>query len=153
MPSGGEVGPPKRSFGLSESELVISGIIDPCFRGTAIVALRPENEVEVEEAFFQTLALPPGFTLKAGRFLSAIGYQNELHPHFWDFQGAPLPYKAFLGGRLRQDEAQLKWIAPTPVFLELGAELASGESFPGTDRSKNGAGGRDPLCASWRRHR
>lgn len=141
VPSGGEVGPPKRSFGLGESELVMSASIDPYFRGTAIVALTPENEVEVEEAFVQTLALPRGFTLKAGRFFSGIGYQNEIHRHAWDFQDAPLPYKAFLGGRYRHDGVQLKWVAPTPFFLALGGEIGSGESFPGSDQNKNGAGG------------
>ena len=141
MPSGGEVGPPKRSFGLSETELNLSANIDPYFRGVAIAALTPDNEVEVEEAYFQTLALPQGFTLKGGRFFSGIGYQNEIHQHAWDFQDAPLPYKAFLGNRLRQDGLQLRWLAPTPLFLELGAEVSSGDQFPGTDRNKNGIGG------------
>jgi hypothetical protein len=141
MPSGGEVGPPKRSFGLAETELVLSANVDPYFRGVAIAALTPENEVEVEEAYVQTLALPQGFTLKAGRFFSGIGYQNELHPHAWDFQDAPLPYKAFLGGRLRQEGVQVRWLAPTPLFFELGAEASSGDQFPGADRNKNGIGG------------
>ena len=141
MPSGGEVGPPKRSFGLGETELTFSASIDPYFRGVAIAALTPENEVEVEEAWFQTLALPQGFSLKGGRFLSGIGYQNEIHQHAWDFQDAPLAYKAFLGGRLRQDGVQLRWLAPTPVFFEFGAELSSGDQFPGSDRNKNGVGG------------
>jgi hypothetical protein len=141
MPSGGEVGPPKRSFSLSETELVFSANIDPYFRGVAIAALTPENEVEVEEAYFQTLALPRGFTVKGGRFLSGIGYHNEIHPHAWDFQDAPLPYKAFLAGRLRHDGVQLKWLAPTPLFLELGAEASSGDQFPGSERNKNGVGG------------
>jgi hypothetical protein len=141
FPSGGEVGPPKRSFGLAETELVFSANIDPYFRGVAIAALTPENEVEVEEAFFQTLALPQGLTLKGGRFFSGIGYQNELHQHAWDFQDAPLPYKAFLGGRLRQDGLQVRWLAPTATFLELGAEVSSGDQFPGSDRNKNGVGG------------
>lgn len=140
-PSGGEVGPPKRSFGLGETELTFSANIDPYFRGVAIAALTPENEVEVEEAYFQTLALPQGFTLKGGRFLSGIGYQNEIHQHAWDFQDAPLPYKAFLGGRLRHDGVQLKWIAPTDLFVEVGAEFSSGDQFPGSDRNKNGVGG------------
>jgi hypothetical protein len=140
IPSGGEVGPPKRSFGLGESELHLSANIDPYFRGVGIFALTPENELEVEEAYFQTLALPRGFTLKAGRFLSGIGYQNEIHQHAWDFQDAPLPYKAFLGGRYTQDGVQVRWVAPTPVFLELGAEIGSGAAFPGNDRNKNGAG-------------
>lgn len=141
VPSGGEVGPPKRSFGLAETELNFSASIDPYFRGVAIAALTPEDEVEVEEAYFQTLALPAGFTLKGGRFLSGIGYQNEIHQHAWDFQDAALPYKAFLGGRLSHDGVQLRWLAPTPFFLELGAELSSGDQFPGSDRNKNGIGG------------
>ena len=32
-PSGGEVGPPRRGFSLAESELVMSGNIDPYFSG------------------------------------------------------------------------------------------------------------------------
>jgi hypothetical protein len=140
VPSGGEVGPPKRSFGLGESELAISANIDPYFRGVFIGSFTPENTVDIEEAYFQTLALSKGFTLKAGRFLSGIGYQNEIHQHAWDFQDAPLPYKAFLGGRYQQDGVQLRWLAPTDLFLELGGELASGQSFPGNDRNKNGVG-------------
>jgi hypothetical protein len=139
-PSGGEVGPSKRSFGLGETELAISANIDPYFRGAAIIALAPDNQVAVEEAYFQTLALPKGFTVKGGRFFSGIGYQNEIHPHAWDFQDAPLAYKAFLGGRLAQDGVQLKWVAPTDLFIELGTELAAGDQFPGSDRNKNGVG-------------
>jgi hypothetical protein len=140
VPSGGEVGPPPRSFGLGESELVLTASIDPYFRGALIAALTPDNSVEVEEAFFQTTSLPSGFTLKGGRFLSGIGYQNEIHQHAWDFQDAPLAYKAFLGGRYQQDGLQLRWVAPTPVFLELGGEIANGQSFPGSNQNKNGAG-------------
>ena len=140
VPSGGEVGPPRRSFGLGESELVLTASVDPYFRGGLIAAVTPDNSVEVEEAFFQTTSLPAGLTLKGGRFLSGIGYQNEIHQHAWDFQDAPLPYKAFLGGRYQQDGLQLRWVAPTPLFVELGAETANGQSFPGNDRSKNGVG-------------
>jgi len=138
-PSGGEVGPAPRGFGLGESELVVSANVDPYFRGHFVVALTPENEAEVEEAYFQTLALGRGFTLKGGRFLSGIGYQNEIHQHAWDFQDAPLAYKAFLGGRLNDDGVQLRWVAPTDLFLELGAELGNGRAFPATERNRNGA--------------
>ena len=141
VPSGGEVGPPKRSFGLGETELNITANIDPYFRGVAIASLAPEGGVTVEEAYFQTLALPRGFTLKGGRFFSGIGYLNEQHQHTWDFQDAPLVYKAFLGNQLKQDGLQLKWIAPTDLLIELGAEASSGDQFPGSDRNKNGIGG------------
>ena len=141
VPSGGDVGPPRRSFGLGESELNISANIDPYFRGVAIASLAPEGGVNVEEAYFQTLALPQGLTLKGGRFFSGLGYLNEQHQHAWDFQDAPLAYKAFLGGQFRQNGLQLKWVAPTDLFIELAAEMGSGNNFPGSDRNKNGIGG------------
>jgi len=157
-PSGGEVGPPRRGFSLAESELVVAGNVDPYFRGQLVAAFTPEDEVEVEEAFFQTLALGRGFTLKGGRFLSGIGYQNEIHQHAWDFQDAPLAYKAFLGGRLNDDGVQARWVAPTDFLLELGAEAGRGRSFPATDPNKNGAGawsafahvGGDLAGSAWR---
>jgi hypothetical protein len=140
-PSGGEVAPPKRSFGLGETELMLAANIDPYFRGVAIASLAPEGGIGVEEAYFQTLALPAGLGLKGGRFFSSIGYLNEQHQHAWDFQDAPLVYKAFLGNQLRQDGLQFKWVAPTDLLVELGAELSSGDRFPGSDRNKNGIGG------------
>jgi hypothetical protein len=157
-PSGGEVEPARRGFSLAESELVIGGNVDPYFSGKLVAALTPEDEIEVEEAYFQTLALGLGFKLKGGRFLSSIGYQNEIHQHAWDFQDAPLAYNAFLGGKLNDDGVQLKWVAPTALFLELGAEAGRGRSFPATDPSKNGAGawsvfghvGGDLAGSAWR---
>jgi hypothetical protein len=157
-PSGGEVGPPRRGFSLAESELVLSGNIDPYFRGWLVAALTPEDEIEVEEAFIQTLALGRGFTLKAGRLLSGIGYQNEIHQHAWDFADAPLAYAAFLGGRLNDDGVQLRWVAPTDLFVELGAETGRGRTFPGSDTPKNGSAagalfahlGGDLGAAAWR---
>lgn len=139
-PPGGEVGPPRRGFSLGESELFVTANIDPYFRGQVVAALTPENQVEVEEAFFQTLALGNGFTLKGGRFLSGIGYQNEIHQHAWDFLDAPLAYKAFLGNRLDDDGVQLRWVAPTGLFFELGWEAGRGRGFPASDRDKNGVG-------------
>ena len=141
VPSGGEVGPPRRSFGLGETELNLSANIDPYFRGVAIAALAPEGGIGIEEAYFQTLALPRGLMVKGGRFFSGLGYLNEQHQHVWDFQDAPLVYKAFLGSQLKQEGVQLRWVAPTELFVELGAELSAGDQFPGSGRNKNGIGG------------
>ena len=138
-PAGGEVAPARRGFSLGESELVFASNIDPYFRGQLVAALAPDDAVEVEEAFFQTLRLGRGLTVKGGRFLSGIGYQNPIHQHAWDFQDAPLAYKAFLGGRLNDDGVQLKWVAPSELLVELGSELGRGRSFPATDPNKNGA--------------
>src|SRR5205085_3429317 len=59
-PTGGEVAPARRGFSLGESELFITSNIDPYFRGQLVASLTPENTVEVEEAFFQTLKLGSG---------------------------------------------------------------------------------------------
>lgn len=137
----GEASGPRRGFSLDESELVLAANIDPRFRGSAILAFN-DGEVEVEEAWLQTLTLGRGFTLRAGRFLSGIGYANEQHPHQRDFAGPALMHEALFGehGSYANDGLQLRWVAPTPLFLELGAEAGRGANFPGTDRNVNGAG-------------
>ncbi|MDP5240643.1 TonB-dependent receptor [Uliginosibacterium sp. 31-16] len=140
MPSGDEIGPGKRGFSLGESELGFRANIDQHFYGQATLAVSGENEIGVEEAFVQTTSLPKGLQAKAGRFFSGIGYLNGQHAHTWDFVDAPLAYQAFLGGQYSQDGAQLKWVAPTSTFLELGMDVGAGERFPGTTRNKNGAG-------------
>ena len=137
VPSNGELMPEGRSFNLGESELMIAANIDPMFRGTLRLALAPDNTLGVEEASVQTLGLGNGFNLKAGRFLSGVGYLNEMHPHEWDFSNAPLPYQAFFGNALGMDGLQARWLAPTPIFLEFGAETARAMSFPSTDESKS----------------
>jgi hypothetical protein len=132
---------PQRGFSLGESELGIYANVDHLFYGGLNFAIHPDNSVSAEEAFVQTTSLPNGFTLKAGRFFSGIGYQNEQHAHTWDFVDTPLAYKVFLGGQFSNDGVQVRWLAPTDTFLEFGAETGSGANFPGTDRNRNGAGG------------
>ena len=80
-----EIGPEERGFSLAESELTLSASIDPYLYGFAAIALEPGGEVAIEEAYFQTLGLGHGFTVKGGRFFTAIGYLNEFHQHAWDF--------------------------------------------------------------------
>jgi hypothetical protein len=135
------VGPGDRSFNLGESELTLSASIDPYFNGALTVAMTAENQISVEEAYFRTLAMPAGFSIKGGRFFSGFGYLNEVHSHAWDFIDQPLVYQAFFGGQRAQDGLQAKWLAPTDFFLEFGAETGSGEAFPGTRLARNGANG------------
>jgi hypothetical protein len=140
-PNGGEVGPGERSFNLGESELTFSASIDPYFSGQLTTAITGEDEIEVEEAFVRTTALPDGFTAKLGRFFSGFGYLNEVHAHAWDFVDQPLVYQALFGGQFQQNGVQVKWLAPTDLFLEFGAESGNGDSYPGTRRAGNGLNG------------
>ena len=159
VPSGGDVGPGQRGFNLGESELTLSANIDPQFAGQLTFSVTGDNTVSVEEAFVQTRALSNGVNLKAGRFLSSIGYLNSQHAHAWDFVDAPLAYQAFLGGQYKPDGAQAKWLAPLDQFLEVGVEVGSGRNFPGNDRNRNGIGATSVFAhlgddigasASWR---
>ncbi len=139
VPSG-DIAPAKRGFSIAESELGFSANVDDKIYANLILSLSPDNSVEVEEAYGVLTALPGGLRPKFGRFLSSIGYLNDQHQHGWDFYDAPLPYQAFLGGQFRSDGLQMKWVAPTDTYLELGAEVGDGASFPGTERNRNGVG-------------
>ena len=143
IPTTGDVAPPRRGFSLGESELALAANVDPMFRGTLIAAISPDNDsIGVEEGYLQTLAMPRGFTVKAGRFFSAVGYQNQVHAHAWDFTDAPLALRAFLGGQLGEDGVQLRWLAPTSFYWDVGTELGRGRAFPAnvSPSGKNGAG-------------
>lgn len=137
---GGETGPGDEGLRLGESELILSANVDDKFHGQFTAALTPENETEIEEAYIETLALGGGATVKAGRFFSHIGYLNPVHAHAWDFADQPLVYRALLGNQYGDDGVQARWVAPTDVFLEIGAELFRGDSFPAGGADNNGKG-------------
>ncbi len=138
IPGGDEIGPGSRSFNLGESELTVSASIDPYFSGYFVLAASAENEVGVEEGYVQNTGSLPGLSFKVGRMLSGFGYLNEIHAHAWDFVDVPLVHQAFFAGQLKEDGIQARWLAPTPIFTEVGVETGRGSNFPGTDRNKNG---------------
>ncbi|MEQ1590621.1 MAG: hypothetical protein ABL902_09750 [Gallionella sp.] len=130
----------EQGFNLGETEVGISANIDANNRGTATLALDPAGGVSVENAFVQNNALSNGLNLKFGRYFSGLGYLNEQHAHAWDFVDQPLVYATLWENQLAEDGVQLKWLAPTDMFIEVGGEVGKGRGFPGTDRAKNGSG-------------
>jgi hypothetical protein len=141
--TGAEIGPGVKGFSLGESELAISATVDPWFFGSLNVALEADNSASVEEAFLQTTALPAGLGLKAGRFLSSIGYLNDKHAHTWDFVDQPLVYQAFLEGQLKQDGLELRALLPTDQYIELGGSIGAAGPFP-----SGGSNGNQPGTAA-----
>lgn len=140
VPANNGLSPGTRGMSLRESELAIAANVDPDFRGNLLLSFDSANAVSVEEAYFQSIGLGNGLGLKGGRFFSAIGYQNEIHSHAWDFVDAPLVYRAFLSGENYADDGlQLKWLAPTENLIELGGEIGRGKDRPGSNRNKNGS--------------
>jgi hypothetical protein len=143
FPLAGEAGPGSRGLSLGESELALSSNIDDKFYGQLIVAAESEDgedELAIEEAYIDTTALPAGFTVRAGRFFSNIGYLNNHHTHTDKFPDRPLAYQAFLGNQYGDDGVQLRWVAPTDTFVEVGGELLRGEKYPAGGASHQGVG-------------
>ncbi|HUJ73625.1 MAG TPA: hypothetical protein VL359_02155, partial [bacterium] len=130
----------KPGFQLGETELGLYSNIDPYWYGSIVLAFAPDAGASVEEAFIQSLALPWGFIVKAGRFHSSIGYLNVFHRHADDFIDTPLVYSAFLNGQLADDGAQLLWVAPTNFLLQLGGEFFNGGTWPASGAQNRGNG-------------
>jgi len=140
---GGEAGLNEEGFGLGHGELVMSSNIDDRFYGKLTLVIADHEgttETELEEAFIETVGLDYGLTIKAGRFFSDIGYLNNQHNHAWDFIDAPLIYRGLFGNQLIDDGLQLRWLAPTDLYLQLGAEFARGERFPSGGAGNDGKG-------------
>ena len=127
---------PDEGLALGHSEVTLSGNIDDKFRGNLTLGLGAhgsETEVELEEAYIQTLAgsgMPDGVRLKAGRALWTFGYLNEQHAHGDDFADRPLPYRAFLDGAYNDDGAELSIVLPGDLYKEVGVGVFRGGDMP-----------------------
>lgn len=134
----------KEGLGIDETELNFSANVDDKFRGSATIALHEhegETEVEIEEAYAATTALPAGLEVKAGRFFSELGYLNSHHSHADDFADRPLTNRAFLDSNYGDDGVQISAVLPTSVYSEIGGGAFRGDDFPagGADGNDIGA--------------
>ena len=130
---GGESALNPEGFSVGHTELVMSANIDDLFYGKLTYVLVPEEGetvVELEEAFFETIGLGNGWSIKGGRFFSDIGYLNTKHGHSWDFVDMPLVYRSMIGGNYFDDGLQVSWIAPFDIYSHFGLEVFKGDSFP-----------------------
>jgi len=140
---GGEASRGGQGVNLGHNELSISSNIDDLFYGkltTVIADHEGETEVELEEAYIETIALGNGTAVKAGRFYSDIGYLNNQHPHAWDFADEPLVYRGLFGSQLIDDGLQLSWLVPTDTYFKLGFEATRGARFPAGGAANDGNG-------------
>ena len=111
-------------FNTGHSELSISAQTQN-LQGMALISLN-EDDVSLEEIYAETRRLPSGLTLRAGKFLSDIGYINSRHPHAWHFVERPLVNEYLFGDHgLLDTGVRLSWKPSNAV--ELGTELLQGE--------------------------
>ena len=142
FPLGGE-GSGQRGLFLGEAEVTTFANVDDLFSGTMTMSLSQDDgktDINLEEAFIQTLALPGGLQVSAGKMLSDIGYLNAQHDHADDFADRPLAYRAFLADGFKDAGLRLSWVAPTTTYIRVGGELFRGDSFPAAGARDNGFG-------------
>ena len=145
FPLVGEGEPSAKGLSLGESEITLSANIDDKFYGQLTLAVESEDGedgIGIEEAFVDTTALPDGMQLRFGRFFSNLGYLNSRHAHTDKFSDRPLAYQALLGNQYGDDGVQLRWVAPTDLFLEIGGEVFRGDSLPAGGAGRGGFGTR-----------
>ena len=122
-----------KGVGLGHSEVDIDARLAPGLTGKLSAVAHSDHhkvETQIEEAFLEAAALPGGLQLRAGRFLSQLGYLNEQHPHADDFVMRPTLHRAFLGGHYFDQGMRLNWVAPTSFYARVGGELLQGKRLP-----------------------
>jgi len=120
---------------LNETEVSLQATVDPYARADFFLSFSRDPVtgkygVEVEEGYLTTLSLPARLQLKAGRFRSAIGRMNTVHPHALPFIDMPNAYVNYFGEEGLKDEGlSLSWLLPTKAFYqELLFQVTSGYS-------------------------
>jgi hypothetical protein len=139
--------PQRRGFTLQQAEVSFTGAVDPYLAGEAHVVYTPD-EVELEEAFMTSTALPYGLRLKGGLFLAEFGIINAQHPHAWDWVDVPVISSRLFGPEsLRSPGARLSWLTPLPWYAEvlLGVQNADNGESTFSFNSGESIGGRPPV--------
>ena len=98
VPSGGEVGPPQAQLRPRRDRAHLRGATSIPISAALDRRAHAGERGRGRGGVFPDARARRGFTLKGGRFLSGIGYQNEIHQHAWDFQDAPLPTRRSSAG-------------------------------------------------------
>jgi hypothetical protein len=131
--------PDNNGFTLQQAELSLAGAVDPYLRGEVHI-VATVDEIDLEEAFATTTALPAGLQLEAGYFLTEFGILNPRHAHAWDWMDQPFMLTRLMGDEaLRSPGVRLGWLTPLPWYSELNVGVQNADegdrttSFIGND--------------------
>ncbi|KEI70328.1 membrane protein [Endozoicomonas elysicola] len=127
-------------FSLGHTELSMSANIDDKFHGvlTSVIETHDDDtEFLLEEAFIETIALPNGFNVRAGRFLSNFGYMNNQHMHTDNFTTRPGIYRDYLGTHYYDDGLRASIVLPTDLYIRLSAEAFSGDKMSALEHAED----------------
>jgi len=123
----------KRNFdaGINEAELSLQSVVDPYARADFFFTLGKDSagkfREDLEEGYLTTLSLPAHLQLKAGKFRSALGRINPVHPHALPFISLPVAYENYFGEGIIDEGASLSWLLPNAHFYqELVVQVTDG---------------------------
>ena len=125
--------------------------LDEPRRSSRRTARRP---VELEEAYFETLALPKGFKIKAGKFLSDIGYLNPDPRARVGLRGCAARLRRDARRRLFGHRRAGALGRAHDAVLRGRRRALRGDTFPAANGAdSNGTGAWTTFCARRRRRR
>ncbi len=124
----------KRNFdaGIHEAEFSFQSVVDPYIRADFFLSVGRDPVTgkfgaDLEEGYLTTLSLPAHLQLKAGRFKSAFGRINPVHPHALPFINIPLAYENYFGEGINDEGISLSWLVPNSAFYqELVLQVSDG---------------------------
>ena len=115
----------KRNFDatMHEVELSLQSVVDPYARADFFFTVGKDVDtgqfqLDLEEGYITTLSLPAHLQLKAGKFKSALGRINPVHPHALPFISLPDAYENYFGEGINDEGASLSWLIPNSVFYQ-----------------------------------
>jgi len=129
-----------KGFSLQESAIRFGAAVDEKFSAVLTLVVLNQNghdDVVLEEAFIQTLALPWGAHMKVGRLLPIFGHMNEEHKHADDFVDRPLLYRAYLNDGFGDEGLQASVVLPMAFHSEWGGGVFRGNGFPASAKGSS----------------
>jgi len=115
----------KRNFdaGINEAEISMQSVVDPYARADFFFTVGRDPVTgkftfDIEEGYLTTLSLPAHLQLKAGKFRSALGRINPVHPHALPFISLPNAYSNYFGDGINDEGASLSWLIPNSLFYQ-----------------------------------
>ncbi len=118
--------------GINEVEFSFQSVVDPYARADFFLTVGKDSDtgkfnLDLEEGYITTLSLPAHLQLKAGKFKSAMGRINSVHPHALPFISLPDAYENYFGEGINDEGVSLNWLVPNSLFYqELVVQLTDG---------------------------
>jgi hypothetical protein len=109
--------------GINEAELSLQSVVDPYARADFFFTVGKDPATgkftfDLEEGYLTTLSLPAHLQLKVGKFRSALGRINPVHPHALPFISLPTAYENYFGEGINDEGASLSWLIPNSLFYQ-----------------------------------